>query len=110
MLAGIGDEPDEHIWLRWVMQAVPGIGNGKRRFAATCGRSCGKETHGLFDYGCGIGELVEQERIFGNLRCSLGSVRSENFVVFGAYPREHIRVLGEKVKNVANGTAGSIVA
>ena len=110
MLAGVRDKPDQHAWICWIAQTVSRIDDREGRFAATSGGSCGEETHRFFNCGGGVGELVEQERILGDPSCSLRRVRTKDMVVFSEQPGKHGRVIRDEVKDLANVTAGGVVA
>lgn len=110
VLAGVRDEPDQHAWVCWIAQTVSRIDDREGGFAATGGGSCGEETHRFFNCGGGVGELIEQEWILGDPSRSLRRVGTKDIVVFSAQPGKYARVNREEVKDVADGTAGGIVA
>lgn len=107
-LDSLGDRPDEAAG-GGVEGAVISA-DGEVWLALTGGGSDREEAQGFFDDGEGIGELVDEVRRFREEGRSGGEVRCKEGVVFSAEEGEGGRVLGEEVKEVADGGASGVVA
>jgi len=71
VLAGVRDEPDEHVWGGGVGEGGAGVGDCEGGFAAAGGGGGGEEAHAFFYGGGGEGEFVEEVRVAGYCCCGV---------------------------------------